>query len=219
MSIIYALIAREDTQGDYGDNVHVLVEASNDSTGNFPQVTRELILKQVPRNQKSIYTYKDKYIYHTLNEDNFTYLCLTDGDYPKRTAMAFLEDIKQSFTQRYPFDQRIKAISYGFNDSFSDVLTKKMAYFNENSLDPKMARIRNDAKATLGIMEENLESIMERGEKIELLVKKATNLNVESSGLKQRSNALKNKERREKIIKYAIAGAGVAILVYLFFFS
>jgi len=216
MSIIYSLIAREESQDE--SEVHVLVEASNNSTGNFPQVTRESILKQVPRNQKSLYTYKDKYVYHTLNEDNFTYLCLTDIDYPKRTAQIFLEDIKQSFCQKYPFDQRVRAISYGMNDSFTDILAKKMAYFNENSLDPKMARIKNDAKATLGIMEGNLETIIERGDKIELLVKKTNTLNIESSGLKQRSAALKDKARREALKRTLIIGTGAAIIVYLVFF-
>ena len=221
MSIIYALIAREDTaEGTPGHNVHVLVEASsNNSTGNFPQVTRELIFqKQVPRNQKSIFNYKDKYVYYVLNEDAFIYLCLTDVDYPKRSALAFLEDIKSSFSQKYTFDQRIQAISYQMNESFLDTLTKKMAYFNENSLDPKMARIRNDAKATLGIMEENLESIMERGEKIELLVKKTNALNTESSGLKNRSAALKDKARREFYQRAIIGGVAAAVIVYLVFF-
>lgn len=218
MSIIYALISREDTQSDYGDNIHVLVEASNNSNGNFPQVTRETILKQVPRNQKSIYTYKDKYVYHTLNEDSFTYLCLTDVEYPKRTAQVFLEDIKSSFCQRFPFEQRIQAITYAMNDSFGDVLTKKMAYFNENSLDPKMARIKNEAQSTLNIMESNLDTINERGDKIELLVKKTNTLNVESSGLKQRSAALKDKERRNALKRTLIIGCGAAIIVYLVFF-
>jgi len=217
MSIIYALISREDTQDGYGENIHVLVETSTDASGNFPQVTRELILKQVPRNQKSIYNYKEKYVYHTLNEDSFTYLCLTDAGYPKRAAQSFLEEIKQRFTEEFPFEKRIRAITFSMNDSFGKILMQRMSYYNENSLDPKMARIRTDAHATLGVMEQNLESIMERGDRIELLVKKANALNVESSGLQSRSTALKEKERRKILIRNLIILAVIVAIIVFFF--
>mmetsp|Transcript_2758 Transcript_2758/g.2400 ORF Transcript_2758/g.2400 Transcript_2758/m.2400 type:complete len:91 (+) Transcript_2758:98-370(+) len=90
MSIIYALIAREDQNPDSPQsNIYVLTEVS-DSNGNFPQVTRSIILRNVPRNEKSIYNYQDKYIFHTLNETGFTFLCLSDNDFSKVRAQAFL---------------------------------------------------------------------------------------------------------------------------------
>jgi len=218
MSIIYSLIAREDTESGYGENIHVLVEQSLDVVGNFPQITRQEILKKVPKNDRSIYKYKEKYIYHTINEDSFTYLCLTDASYPKRTAMNFLEDIKKTFNEKYSFDERIKAITFKMNDSFGNILANKMKYYNQNSLDPRMARIKNEAQATLGIMEGNLESVNERGEKLELLVKSTNTLNIESSGLKGRATALKDKQRKEWLLRSVIIGAVAVVIIYFVFF-
>ncbi len=218
MSIIYSLIAREDTESGYGENIHVLVEQSLDVVGNFPQITRQEILKKVPKNDRSIYKYKEKYVYHTMNEDSFTYLCLTDASYPKRTAMNFLEDIKKTFNDKYSFDERIKAITFKMNDSFGSTLANKMKYYNQNSLDPRMARIKNEAQATLGIMEGNLESVNERGEKLELLVKSTNTLNIESSGLKGRATALKDKQRKEWLLRSVIIGAVGVVIIYFVFF-
>jgi len=217
-SIIYALIAREDTQSGYGENIHVLVEQSLDAVGNFPQITRQEILKKVPKNDRSLYRYKEKYVYHTINEDSFTYLCLTDAAFPKRTAMTFLEEIKKSFNEKYSFDERIKAITFKMNDSFGGILANKMKYYNQNSLDPRLARIKNEAQATLGIMEGNLDSVNERGEKLELLVKSTNTLNIESSGLKGRSAALKDKQKKEWLIRSLIIGGVGVVIVYFVFF-
>ena len=216
MSIIYALIAREEEDLEYGRNFHVLVEHSGDSTGNFPQVTRELVLKEVPKNQKSVYNYKGKYAFHCLSEEGFTYLCLADVDYPKSRAQVFLEEMRIAFCNKYSTDQRNSAISYGLS-GFTDVIKQKMEYYNSNKVDPRLAKIRHDAGATLHLMEQNLETIIDRGEKIELLVKKAHTLNVESGNLKARALTFKEQARNEALKKTILLGGIVLVVVYFVF--
>jgi hypothetical protein len=41
------------------------------------------------------------YHFHYINEQEITYLCLTERIFPKRTAFAFLEEIKSLFCERY----------------------------------------------------------------------------------------------------------------------
>jgi len=217
MSIIYALIAREDDLvSENGNNIHVLTEYSGDVTGNFPQVTRERVLKQVPKNRKSFYKYKDKYVFHSVNEDGFTYLCLADSDYPKTRAHVFLEELKISFCNKYPQAMRQAAISYSLI-GFQETIKQKMEYHNSNKVDPKLTKIRDQAGATLGLMEQNMEAIIDRGDTIELLVKKAGTLNVESSMLKERSATYKEQARKEALKKAAIIGGSVLVIVYMVF--
>jgi len=202
---------------EYGEHIHILAEVSDDSTGNFPQITREVILKSLPKTDQAIFNYKGKYIFHILKDESFVYVCLTDDAYPKRRGQAYLAEIKKMFVGKFSQDQRDRAISFSLNDSFKGTVLEKMKFYNENQLDDKMARIRGDAQATLGVMEQNLESIMERGEKIELLVKKTGALKNESSTLKGRSEKLKEKNRNEYLKRNILIGAGIAAIIVIFF--
>jgi len=203
---------------EYGENIHILVEVSDDSTGNFPQITREIILKSLPQTDKAIFNYKGKYVFHIQRDYSYVYVCLTDETYPKSRGQAYLNEIKNLFCSKFSDDQRGRAISFSLNESFQGTVLEKMKYFNEHKLDDKMARIRGDAQSTLGIMEQNLESIMERGEKIELLVKKTNALKNESSTLKGRSEKLKEKNRNEYLKRTLVIGAGIAAVVALIVF-
>ena len=216
MSIIYTLIARDDNYSEHGDNIHVLSEASNDSIGNFPQVTREVVLKQVTKDQKSIYQYQDKYTFHILNKDGYTYLCLSDASYSTPKAQAFLDDVRTSFCSKYSFEERELAISYSLN-GFTNTILEKMEYYNRNRISPKLAKIKSEAGATLGIMQQNLETIMDRGDRIELLVKKANNVNIDSSNLQRRSSALKQQASHSTLKWVGFIGIVVIIVVYFAF--
>jgi len=217
MSIIYALVAREDSTQEYGNNFHVLVEAS-DSTGNFPQVTRELILKNLPKNQRSIYIYKNNYIFQTINENGFTYLCLTDIGYPKSRSQSFLDEIRDAFVAKYSYDQRSQAISYAMNDSFGPILKRKMDAYNQTKFDPKIDRIRKDAEETLNLMEINLDEVMERGTKIEILVKKSQSFNQDMSSLRQRAEILKERNKTESMKRGIVVIGSVFVFLYFALF-
>lgn len=221
MSIIYSLIARNDTRFDrdleYGLNFHVLVELTEDFTGNFPLVTRELILKNPPKEQKVILNYQSKYIFHILNDQDLIYICMTDEKYSRRRGQTFLKDVRDVFCEKYAKEQRDKAISFSLNDSFSPTLREKMKYYNENALDPKMAKLKSDMGETLKLYEQNIEALNERGEKITMIVQKAQTLNFETNNLKVRSGRLKDKARNEKMQKYCIFGGGAAAILFLIF--
>lgn len=73
------------------------------------------------------------------------------------------------------------------NNGFSATLTKKMDYFNEYRGDPKLEKLKEEVRGIMNIQAYNVEELMKRGQKIELLVKKAETLNIESSNLKQRA--------------------------------
>jgi vesicle-associated membrane protein 7 len=102
MSIIYSVIARgtECTLVDYEVNA-----------SNFPKLVKKLLTK-IKVDYRSTYVYSDRYfvflsligfsyLFHYINESDFTYLCLTDKLFPKRAAFAFLEEIKSLFTERF----------------------------------------------------------------------------------------------------------------------
>ena len=43
----------------------------------------------------------DEFFFHYVNEDGIIILCMTDKDYKRKQAFAFLQDLKKSLIKRY----------------------------------------------------------------------------------------------------------------------
>lgn len=110
MTIFYALVARQKT---------VLAEYIATS-GNFPTITRLLLGKITPEDQKMSYVC-DQHVFHYIVEDGLTYLCMAEESAKRRIPFQFLEDIKGRFQSTYG-ERAKQAIAFAMNDEFSRVL-------------------------------------------------------------------------------------------------
>ncbi|KAH8049266.1 SNAP receptor [Aureococcus anophagefferens] len=163
MTILYALVARGKT---------VLSEFTFTS-GNFPTITRLLLGRiDMARSGKMSYIY-DQYVFHYVCE-GLLYLCMCDDpdSQKRRVPFAFLEDVKRRFLAAYG-DVAQTAIAFAMNLEFSRVLQQQMELFNGpmgdrqqfNAVHQKLDDVKN-------VMVQNIEMVLERGEKLELLVDK-----------------------------------------------
>lgn len=75
--------------------------------------------------------------------------------------------------------QAYDAIAYAFNREFSPVLRRNMATFSRNSGGDALSAARGEVEQVKGIMVQNIEKVLERGEHIDLLVDKTENLESE----------------------------------------
>ncbi|GBG29259.1 Vesicle-associated membrane protein 711 [Hondaea fermentalgiana] len=165
--LVYAVVAR---------GITPLVEHTSTS-GNFPSVARVLLAKiQASEQTRMSYIYDD-YAFHFVREANIAFLCLTDEQFSRKLAFAFLEDVKERFKATYPRDAVLEAGALAFNEGFSRVLRKQMdfyadprrseaSYINHGWMSP------GSQQATQGPAVANVEKLLRRGEKIELLVEK-----------------------------------------------
>jgi len=180
MSILYALIARRQT---------VLVEHAS-ASGNFTAIAR-VILDRIPatENLKKSYVY-DRHLFHFIVERGITYLCMSVESFERRRAFAFLEDIKNRFVSSYK-NTMDTAHEGAMNSEFKQVLKKQMEYFSFDPNSDKISAVRKQIDDTKSIMVENIEKILDRGERIELLVDKTENLQQSSVRFKTFSKKLK----------------------------
>jgi len=180
MPIIYALVSRA---------THVLAEyTSSGLTGNFSTVTR-VLLKKIPKEDGKLSYIYDKYIFHYMVSNELTYLCMTDRDFPRLVAFQFLDDIKTRFLATYG-DRGKTAIAFAFNADFQRVLQQQMDRYNSTK-DDKVARVREEISQVKDVMIKNIDKVLERGEKIELLVDKTEVLDQHAFKFKKQSKALK----------------------------
>lgn len=180
MPIIYSVVSRGST---------VLAEYTTTS-GNFTTVTRRILEKIPAQNAKMSYVY-DKYIFHYIVDDSLVYLCMADEEFGRRMPFAYLEDIKNRFKATYA-DRGKTALAYGMNEDFSRVMQKQMNYYSNDPAADKISKVKGEIDEVKSVMVTNIEQVLARGEKIELLVDKTENLNQQAFKFKKQSRDLKN---------------------------
>ncbi|EGD75285.1 hypothetical protein PTSG_12511 [Salpingoeca rosetta] len=179
MSLIYALVARGN---------QILAEYT-ESSGNFTTVTQSILDKIPPQDQKCSYVY-DKFLFHYVRDDGIVYLCMADESFGRRIPFAFLAQIQRDFL---PYKSRARSsITYGLNRDFSPVLQRQMVSFNNSSEHDALSRARQEVDQVKGIMVQNIEKVLQRGEQIDLLVDKADTLHDEAKRFQRTSRKLKN---------------------------
>uniref|UniRef100_A0A7S0J027 V-SNARE coiled-coil homology domain-containing protein n=1 Tax=Calcidiscus leptoporus TaxID=127549 RepID=A0A7S0J027_9EUKA len=179
MPIIYSLVAR---------GTCVLAEFTGTS-GNFTTVTRR-ILEKLPREDSRMSYVYDSHVFHYLVANGLVYLCMAGEDFGRRLPFAFLEDVARKWMDMYG-ERGQTALAYGMNEDFSRVLERAMAYFSKNPASDPLRQVHSEIEEVRAVMVENIEKVLERGEKIELLVDKTENLNQQAFRFKKSSTALK----------------------------
>jgi vesicle-associated membrane protein 7 len=188
MAFIYSLVAREKV---------VLAEYYDASLykGNFVVITRAVLEKlDFSKNIKKAYVY-DKYMIHFVIYDRIIYLVVTEAmeQASRIRALAFLEDIHERFTSTYNSAKIENAAAYEMNNEFSRVLAKQMEYFSKDPSVDKITVVRSQIEKVKGIMMENIEALIERSEKIGLLVEKTNQMQTDSLNFKEKSVKVKRK--------------------------
>jgi len=202
MSIIYSIVARGST---------VLAEYSN-STGNFTQITRRILDKIPQQDGKMSYVY-DKHVFHYVCYDGITFLCMTEQSFSRSLAFAFLEDIKQRFGAQYGNTKRT-AGSMAMNAEFSRVLQRQMDFFSNNPNADKLTQANQKVDEVKAVMTNNIEQVLERGDKIEVLVDKTEGLYSNATTFKHQATSLK-RAMMWKNIKLTLIIVGILIAVVL----
>mmetsp|Transcript_41536 Transcript_41536/g.97617 ORF Transcript_41536/g.97617 Transcript_41536/m.97617 type:complete len:217 (-) Transcript_41536:25-675(-) len=199
-AIVYALVARETV---------ILAEYAA-GTGNFANVTRKILEKMSQADSKLSYVC-DRHIFHIMVYDGLTYICMAEEDFGRRLAFSFLEDIKKRFSMSFG-DRGRTALAYAMNEEFSRVLCKQMEVWSMSGEGDKVDKVKADMDDVKNVMVDNIEKVLKRGEKIELLVDKTDNLNQQSIRFKKHSSQLKHAMWWQNA-KVMLCMGGIAVLV------
>jgi vesicle-associated membrane protein 7 len=202
MTIFYVLIARGTT---------VLAEFTN-STGNFPTITRVILGKISTADGKISYEY-DQHVFHCLTENEITYLCMCDNSHKQRIPFEFLDDLKQRFISRY--GSVIKtAIAYAMSEEFGRIMQSRMDYYNDASAD-SLSKVTSKIDEVKNVMIQNIDMVLERGEKLELLVEKTDRLQSEAFKFEKSSRSLVWSIYCQRIKLYILVLFILCLLIWL----
>ncbi|KAL2239309.1 UNVERIFIED_CONTAM: Vesicle-associated membrane protein [Sesamum indicum] len=182
MAILYGVVARGTT---------VLAEFSA-VTGNTGAVVRRILekLSDTESAESRLCFSQDRYIFHILRSDGLIFLCMANDTFGRRIPFSYLEDVQMRFMKNYgrvaPY-----APAYAMNDEFSRVLHQQMEFFSSNTSADTLNRVRGEVSEVRTIMVDNIDKILERGDRIELLVDKTATMQDSAFHFRKQSKRLR----------------------------
>jgi len=160
----------------------------------------------------------DNYNFHYVTEGGICYLCMSDDMNKHRIPYAFLQDTKERFLGTYGTEAPLHAIAFSYNEEFSKVIQERMDYYNSDEADrsiDNIGAVKSQIEDVKGVMVQNIEKVLERGEKIELLVDKTDRLNQQAFRFESSSRNLRRAMYWKKMRCYIGIGVAVAFLIFI----
>jgi vesicle-associated membrane protein 7 len=214
MPILYSAIARGST-----------ILCSHQSTiGNFEEVMVN-ILPNIPLSQdaRTSYTGSNGMTFHVMIESGLIYLCATESDDGKRQPYGFLNEIKHQFMSGSLAHRAQFAIEGELNRDFQPVLVSQMERFSEPGGGDQISSLQSQVEEVKGVMTQNIERVLERGQRLEDLMDKTTDLEANAQTFKKTSHRVQRKmwwkNTRWTIIMILVSILVVAIIIIIILFA
>ena len=151
-------------------------------------------------------------------EQGICFLCMSDELNKHRIPFAFLNDMKDQFTAKYGRDEPQHAIAFAYNEEFSPLIQQRMEYFNSDEADmtiDNLGAVKSQIDDVKGVMVQNIERVLERGEKLELLVERTDRLNQQAFRFEASSRSLRRTMEWRKIRCYVFGGVAALFVVFI----
>ncbi|KAL9708569.1 hypothetical protein Ac2012v2_008278 [Leucoagaricus gongylophorus] len=181
MSLIHALVAREQT---------ILVEHQQAGKRDFSQATQTILSKIPPNDSKLTYIW-EQYLFHYVSEGGYTYLVMADDSAGRRMPFAFLSELQRKFNSAPSSSARDDLPAYGLQSSFGPVISSLMHTYNTAPPTDELARAQSELTQAKDIMVQNVEQILSRGERIELLVDKTDVMAGQSTAFRRGARSIR----------------------------
>jgi len=180
--------------------------------------------------QKLTYTHDQKFIHYIADAPSdyppssssaggLTYLVVADASLGRRIPFGFLVEIKKRFLAQHPPENTDFASlpNYGAG-SFNTELKKLMIDYGTTKAgkEDAISNVQGEIDNVRGIMSQNIESLLERGERIDLLVDKTDRLGGNAHEFRIRSRGLRRKMWWKNVKLMALLIVVVIFLIYLF---
>lgn len=131
--------------------------------------------------------------FNYLSSQGYTFLIVADEAFGRQIPFAFLERVRDEWFSKWA-DKGAAATAHSLDKSFGGRLRHWMEYCETHPDEvSKVAAVQKKVDEVKGIMVENIERVLERGEKIELLVDKTDNLRFQADKFHKTGRALRSK--------------------------
>ncbi|KAH9784925.1 hypothetical protein KPL71_009807 [Citrus sinensis] len=217
-SLIYSFVARGT----------VILAEYTEFTGNFTGIAAQCLQKLPSSNNKFTYNC-DGHTFNYLVDDGFI------ESVGRQVPIAFLERVKEDFIKRYGGGKAATAVANGLNKEFGPKLKEHMQYCIDHPEEiSKLAKVKAQVSEVKGVMMDNIEKfllvgyadvlfnnkfmmqVLDRGEKIELLVDRTENLRSQAQDFRQQGTQMRRKMWFQNMkIKLIVLGIIIALILII----
>ncbi|BGP19483.1 hypothetical protein JCM10213_006303 [Rhodosporidiobolus nylandii] len=203
MSLLHALVARDDT-----------VLAEHDERGGQYSTACLTILSKIPPNDSKLTYAADQILIHYLKLHGVTALVVADDEAGRRTPFAFLKELHHKFTTAYNMNEIADAPAYGMN-GFESEVAALMKQYEENPPQDAIKAAQAELAATKDTMVKSIDAVLNRGERLEVLINKTDDMSQQARAFRKRATVLRRKMwyRNVKVLM----ATGFAALMVLYF--
>lgn len=220
--LLYACIAHHST---------ILTEHASSAVANTSQLVTTILPKiQHETAQKLTYTHANYNVHYIadappsnsradqLSGAGLTYLVVANASLSRRIAFGFLVEIKKRFLAAHDPERTDFAAlpAYGaaaFNSQLKQLLLEYGT--TKAGQEDAISNVQSEIDNVRGIMTENIERVLERGERIDLLVDKTDRLGGSARDFRVRSRGLRRRMWWKNVKLMVLLAVVVVFLVYL----
>jgi len=220
--LLYACIAH---------NTTILAEHTSSASSQTSSLA-SLVLPKIKHTtaQKLTYTHNSNFIHYIADAPSeypseqassggLTYLVVADSSLGRRIPFGFLFEIKKRFLAQYPPETTDFASLPNYGAAgFNSELQKLMVEYGTTKAGKEdvITNVQGEIDNVRGIMSQNIETLLERGERIDLLVDKTDRLGGSAHDFRVRSRTLRRKMWFKNVKLMALLVVVIIFLVYLF---
>lgn len=130
------------------------------------------------------------YMFHIMVSKGYTYLCMAEKDFGNRIPFKFLEDLEKKFFEKYGEKAKI-ALENSLNSDFKKQL-RQLQEYHSNPKSDNINKVKNQIDEVKGIMINNIDKVLERGDQLDQLVVRTEELTNVSQDFRVKAKKLKN---------------------------
>ncbi|KAK7867315.1 hypothetical protein R5R35_002132 [Gryllus longicercus] len=165
------------------------------------------LIPKVPGERKLTFPVERFQVHVFAEESGLTYCCITDPTDQHLFPFTFLDTIKTKFTEISSLTEKAPTANENeFQNDFAPVLAAVVFNFNIGQGD-KLTVLETQIHDVKKIILNNVEKLIERGEKLEDLVTKSENLTVKSGDFRQASRSVARQQRCKNWKMWLIIGS------------
>ncbi|CAM8978856.1 unnamed protein product [Rhodiola kirilowii] len=205
-TLIYSFIARGT----------VILADFTEFTGNFTSVASQCLQKLPATSNKFTYNC-DGHTFNYLVDNGFVYCVVAVESAGHGLPIAFLERVKEDFSKKYEGGKAAAATANSLSKEYGPKLKELMQYCVDHPEEfTKLSKVKAQVSEVKGVMMENIEKVLDRGEKIELLVDKTDNLHSQAQDFRQQGTQLRRKMWFQNMkIKLIVLGILIALILMI----
>lgn len=138
------------------------------------------VVQRTPQGQRQTITLKDiPYLVHAyVRHDGLCGACVSDQDYPQRTAYTFVNKVMQDY-EALPANAQWRNATQDSTEE-REALKAELTKFQDPHEADKLSKVQKELDQIKDIMHQNIDQIMKRGETLDSLMEKSSDLSATS---------------------------------------